>query len=151
LDILLSECHVSRAAERLHITQSALSVTLSQLRDFFDDELLVRGPTAMIATPKALELQPKIRAILDQIQNDILSSTPFDPKTMQKTFTLGMNDYAQLVLLPHIIKYLSKEAPGVHLVIRYISDLNDIHYFESNEIDLGLGTLTLDSPILETT
>lgn len=150
LDVLLAECHVSRAAEKLHITQSALSVTLSQLREFFADELLVRGPNTMIPTPKALQLQPKIRAILDQINKDILCATPFDPKTMQKTFTIGMNDYTQLVLLPRIIHHIHKEAPGINLVVRYIADLNDTNYFESNEIDIGIGPLSLDSPMLAT-
>ncbi len=150
LDVLLTERNVSRAAEKLFITQSALSVTLSQLRAFFDDKLLVRGPKSMIPTPRALQLQPKIRAILEQINKDILNSTPFDPKAMQKTFTIGMNDYTQIVLLPLIMKHIHKEAPRVNLIIRYISDLNNTKYFETDDIDLGVGTLSLDSPMLET-
>ena len=59
LQALLEECHVSRAAERLHITQSAVSRQLYQLRDIFHDPLLIRDGNRLLMTPKAEQLKVK--------------------------------------------------------------------------------------------
>src|SRR4051812_7272772 len=115
LDALLHEKHVTRAATRLGITQSAASHALGRLRDMLGDPLLVRGPTGtMIATARAERLAPEIRAALGQLAN-ALREPEFDPKTAQRTFHFGSADYGELVLLPKLVARLARDAPNIDL------------------------------------
>ena len=69
LDALLTERHVTRAAQKVFITQSAMSVALAQLRELLGDELLVRRHKEMVPTPRALVLQPEVSRLLCDIKN----------------------------------------------------------------------------------
>lgn len=140
LDALLRERHVTRAGERLHITQSAMSNLLKQLREVFKDELFVRGQASrMIPTPRALELEQPIKEILGQIGNVFEQKRRFNPKTAKHTFTIGMSDYAELVLLPPLIRLITQQAPGVEFMVKHINYLTDEIPFEDSVIDFAIG------------
>lgn len=140
LNALLNEQHVTRAAKRLHLSQSAMSNLLKQLRDLFHDELLVRGQASrMIPTPLALSLAPQVADAVEQVQAIFREKTPFNPTTAKITFTLGLSDYTELILLPPLIRYLEKNAPGVTLVVNHVNFLPDSSLFECNEVDLTVG------------
>ena len=81
LDLLLEERNVSRAAERLHLTQPAVSAALARLRDYFGDPILAPQGKRMIPTAQALALQPMLKQLLSQVDTMVAQSTRFDPAT----------------------------------------------------------------------
>ena len=137
LDILLAESSVSRAAERLHISQPAASAALGRLRDFFGDELLIQHGKRMIPTSYADSLAPEIRRILGQVDSIIQMSSDFDPGNSKRVFRLMASDYIAAVLIGPAIKRLAEVAPRIQLDIRLPSERVGIE-FERGEIDLVL-------------
>jgi DNA-binding transcriptional LysR family regulator len=125
LDALLAERHVTRAAARLGLTQSAASHALARLRDLLDDPLLVRGPAgAMMPTALAIRLAPQLRKILDELAG-VLRGEEFDPATARRTFHLGGSDYSELVLLPRLSSRIAKLAPNVDVWTHVYADRGD--------------------------
>ncbi|MBL0214808.1 MAG: LysR family transcriptional regulator [Myxococcales bacterium] len=125
LDALLAERHVTRAAARLGITQSAASHALARLRDLLGDPILVRGPRGgMMPTPRAEELAPQIHRVLVDLAG-VLRGATWDPATMRRTFRIGASDYVELVLLPRLIERISRLAPGVELWVHAFADHGD--------------------------
>lgn len=94
--VLLEERHVSRAADRLFITQSAMSKTLGRLRDLFGDPLFTRSSHGMVPTPKAIELQAQIQGVLSQVQS-ITTGQEFDPKTYEGEISIAVSEYVGVV------------------------------------------------------
>jgi DNA-binding transcriptional LysR family regulator len=115
LDALLEERNVTRAAERIGVTQSAMSHALSRLRAVTGDPLLVRGNGVMVATPRAESLALPIRRALDEVDAAFRPPTAFDPKVARLRVRIATSDYGELVLLPRLMKRLEKEAPFVEL------------------------------------
>lgn len=134
LDALLAERHVTRAAARLGITQSAASHALARLRDLFSDSLLVRGPKGtMLPTPRATELAPAVHRVLEELASVIRGADRFDPATATHAFHIGAGDYVELVILPRLIERLAKTAPGIDIWV---------HSFEAHgDAELAAGTL----------
>lgn len=118
LDVLLSECNVSRAAERLHLGQSATSSALRRLREHFNDPLLVQVGRRLEPTALALQLQPKVREALTLAREIVDAPMTFDPAMCNRQFTLVASDYVAAVLLPAVSRELARVAPGVSLKLR---------------------------------
>lgn len=115
LDALLTERHVTRAAARLSLTQSAASRALARLREELGDPILVRGPSgALLPTARAEQLAPVVRRALEELAAAWRGET-FEAKTSQRRFTVSGADYAELVLLPGLAARLAELAPGVTL------------------------------------
>ncbi|GMM89719.1 LysR family transcriptional regulator [Vibrio fortis] len=130
LHVLLEECHVSRAAERLHITQSAVSRQLSQLRELCNDPLLVRDGNKLIPTSRALLLKDKLDALLGEFDH-LLDDQPFDPKEWKGELVLASSDYVAQYILPNIVADVSEVAPHINLAYRlwdpsYLECLHDM-------------------------
>lgn len=89
LDVLLEEQNITRAAERLHMTQSATSGVLGRLRTYFEDELLVQVGRKMQPTPFALELVHPVREVLLTIKSSITAKPVFAPTTSKRHFPPG--------------------------------------------------------------
>lgn len=115
--VLMREQHVSDAAKRLHLTQSAISNSLQQLREIFQDELLVRGPKKMLPTKKALLLAPRIDQALSQLEESLFHTDEFNYRTSERIFNLGMTDSAEYIILPKLYEQLKNLAPNVSLKI----------------------------------
>lgn len=116
LDALLAEQHVTRAAQRLGITQSAASHALARLRELFGDPLLVRGPKGvMLPTPLASELGPSVHRVLDELAGVLRGQDAFDPAVATGSVHIGGADYVELVLLPRLVARLAKLAPKLDL------------------------------------
>lgn len=115
---LLEERSVSRAAQKMFISQSAMSHVLQRLRQQLDDPVLVKTPQGMRPTPRALALVEPIAALLAEVEQVIRSSKEFSPETTQRRFTIATNDYVEFCLLPPLMKKVSREAPNIeiHLV-----------------------------------
>ncbi|WP_036821669.1 LysR family transcriptional regulator, partial [Photobacterium sanctipauli] len=107
-------CHVSRAAERLFVTQSAVSRQLTQLRALFDDQLLIRDGNRLIPTSKAIQLRPRVAAIIAGC-DDLLSSDEFVPSQWQGPIALASSDYVAQYILPEIVERVQKSAPNLNL------------------------------------
>jgi DNA-binding transcriptional LysR family regulator len=114
LQVLLEEENVSRAAERLFITQPAMSKTLGRLREVFADPLFTRSSHGMQPTPRALELAAALESVLQDIQQ-LVSGSTFDPNSWQGELTLALSEYIGIWLLPPLMARLQLLAPGIAL------------------------------------
>ena len=136
LDALLAERSVSRAAVRLRLSQPAASALLARLRELFGDPLLLRSARGMLPTPRALELLGPVKRILDEIDVLVRPRSAFDPASALHTFTLSASDYVEYALLPTLVDYLERGAPGVRLAVRPLDLQTVATQMESGEVDL---------------
>lgn len=113
LQALLELRNVSRAAERMHLSQPAMSAVLSRLRRHFNDELLVRAGRSYELTPFARALVPRVDQALADVQDALQLKADFDPATSDRTFVIAASDYVTGVLIRHLRTLLSSEAPHV--------------------------------------
>lgn len=113
LDALLTEHNVTRAGERVGLSQPAMSAALARLRRLFDDELLVRVGRGLEPTRQAVELAGPVKTILAMIEDTLERRSTFDPGNARHTFRIVASDYAVLVLIQPLISRLAIEAPGV--------------------------------------
>ncbi|MVW84794.1 LysR family transcriptional regulator [Pseudomonas sp. PB101] len=122
LDVMLEECNITRAAERLHMTQSAISGILSRLREYFGDDLLIYVNRKMQPTPYALELAGPIREVLLLIKSSITAKPDFDPMTSNRHFKIITSDYLVSVLLSKVMVWANRNAPNITFEIIGVSD-----------------------------
>jgi DNA-binding transcriptional LysR family regulator len=116
LDALLREGSVSRAADRVGLSQPAASHALRRLREVMGDPLLVRAGTRMELTPRAEALREPLAAALAQVQG-LFAEEVFDPATSRRQFKAMIPDVCTSVLLPGIVRRLEAEAPYVRLTL----------------------------------
>jgi DNA-binding transcriptional LysR family regulator len=140
LDVLLREHSLTRAARLLNVTQPALSKTLARLRRYFGDPLFVRVSLRMEPTPKALALQPAIRAILDQMRSLRSEHVPFDPQSTSRTFNFCVVDAGLIKLLPPLVQLLLEEAPRVRLRAMQLDAQHLDSWLESGTVDFAMGS-----------
>lgn len=145
LDALMAELHVTRAALRCGLSQSAMSSTLHRLRDLFDDDLLVRTSGGMKPTPRARQLVGPLRQVLQDVRRIIETGRSFDPQLSSRTFNLRMGDLHDVLILPHIVTRLEREAPGIVLRIAHLPPEQTVAALEAGEMDFGIST-SLDHP-----
>ena len=135
LDALLTEKNITRAGQKLSLSQSATSGVLARLRDYFGDPLLMPVGRAMKLTPKAEELQKPVRDVLLTIQSTIAVQPGFDPATSQRHFRVTASDYPVSVVLAEAARRMGEEAPGVTLEIAMPGD--DVQGgIERGEVDM---------------
>jgi DNA-binding transcriptional LysR family regulator len=113
LQALLTQRHVTRAADELGIGQSSMSANLARLRRLFGDPLLVRNGRVLELTPLGQALVEPLRTALVGVEQLLATSPDFDPAVDQRRFTLVASDYVTLVLLRPLIQQLFREAPVV--------------------------------------
>lgn len=115
LHVLLDEAHVTRAAQRLQLSQPATSAALERARRLFDDRLLIRGQRGMVLTPKADRLRRRLETVLAEME-DVLELRDEDLARIQQTVRLSMSDSMVSELAPVLFRHLATHAPGVDLV-----------------------------------
>jgi DNA-binding transcriptional LysR family regulator len=113
LDALLRERNVTRAGQRVGLSQPAMSGTLARLRELFRDDLLVRVGRNLELTPLAQELGEPLRQCIERIEDMIEHRRVFEPSREERTFTVAASDYAAYLLLPPLLERLTREAPGI--------------------------------------
>ncbi len=145
-DALMTERHVTRAADRLHIGQPAMSHSLRRLRSLFDDDLLVRSGADMVATPRACQLADEVRMLLEQIQSTVFSAKGFDAPASRRCFTIGMSPSLEIALAPALLASVSAEAPGTCLSIRMDPPDAMLQALDTGDIDLCLGAFSQGRP-----
>jgi LysR family transcriptional regulator, nod-box dependent transcriptional activator len=144
LDALLHEKNVTRAAERVFVSQPAMSAALQKLREYFNDQLLVRVGRDMELTPRGLSLVEPVREALLRIQATLGTQPTFDPATVRRTFTLIVSADAILRVMPAVFRRLSREAPGIQCHVEHFSEstLSRLEYGDA-DLYLGLNSLRL--------
>lgn len=118
LDVLLEECSVSRAAQRLNLGQSATSAALGRLREHFHDPLLQPVGRGLEPSALARQLAPKVREVLSLAGEVVEMSAAFDPTRCDRRFILVASDYVAATLVPAVSRTLARVAPGASLVVR---------------------------------
>jgi DNA-binding transcriptional LysR family regulator len=113
LDALLTERNVTRAGERLHLSQSAMSGILSRLRHVFGDDLLVRVGRHLEPTDLAAELAAPVHECVQQIEDLLDARRPFTPETESRSFTIIASDYVVMLMLGPLARRLTKLAPNI--------------------------------------
>ncbi len=137
LDALLCERHVTKAADKVGLSQPAMSNALGRLRGMFADELLVRTATGMAPTPRALELVDPLRQVLRQVERVLESDAGFDPEATKRTFTIRMSDILACLLLPQLAAQ-TRDAPGIGYNILHLPPAKTIDALERDDIDLAV-------------
>jgi DNA-binding transcriptional LysR family regulator len=147
-DALMQEGHLTRAAERLHLSQPAVSNALARLRTQLGAPLFVRNARGMTPTAQALALHGPVRAALRLLQDGLAPETAFEPKHAEQRFHLAMNDYAQFALLPSLLARVGAQAP--RLLLHVEPDTADTlpTRLAAGTLDLALDYLHFESPEL---
>lgn len=138
-DALITERHVTRAAEKVGLTQPALSHALRRLRELFDDDLLVRGPDGMKATERAQAIHLEVSAALIRIRSALSGPDTFDPATAERTFSLAMSDSVGHLVLPRLLRRLRVEAPKVQLIVARCASMEGWQRVLDGDVELGIG------------
>jgi len=147
LDVLLAERNVTKAANRLGLSQPAVSNALARLRGALGDPLLVRTRAGMAPTPRALALVGSLRDALDLMGNTLTDAESFDPENARRTFVLAATDYVQFVLLGKLVARIRRVAPGVVLEVLPVVQTFPWPQLEAGSIDLVLGGASVrDTP-----
>lgn len=139
LDALLTEKHVTRTGERLHLSQPAISHSLGKLRSLLDDPLLIRQGNDVLLSPLARSLQAPLKEILSQIETLLGKSIDFDPAASQRIFHLAMSDYGAAIVLPRLLVRLRQEAPLMRVVVTQGSRHEMFEQVVQGKLDLALG------------
>jgi len=136
LRVLLEELSVTQAAERLNVTQSAVSKHLAKLREMFADQLFERTAQGLKATPRAIELAPQLHQIIQQLEQ-LTRPTEFAPQLSKRQFNIHMLDTAYALTFPFFMPSLLTQAPSVRLKTKTWNkdSLDDLL---NCEIDLGI-------------
>ena len=136
---LYDELSVSRAARELGMSQPAVSKALRRLRDTFDDDLFVRGPSGIVPTPRAHAIVRAARPHLQHLQEDLIKGERFDPATSTRPIVLGLSDIAEMAFLPSILDHLRAHAPKCPVLTVTASDGQLAEALEKGDVDVAAG------------
>ncbi|MBS0883356.1 LysR family transcriptional regulator [Pantoea sp. JGM49] len=139
LDALLDERSVTRAAERLALTQPAVSGMLTRLRECFDDPLFTRAQRGVVPTMRALELAQPVKAILAEV-SELLQPKAFDAATAEMTIKIAATDYALRAVIVPFMAALRVQAPGIRVAVLPVNNEQLSAQFERGDIDIALIT-----------
>lgn len=138
---LLGERRVSKAAEKLGMTQPGVSNALKRLRLLLGDELFVRTARGMEPTPHALRLAEPIGYALSTIHQSLNDAVHFDPAATQRRFKIGMTDIGEMYFLPALMTALREQAPGISISTVRNAAINLQDEMEAGNVDLAIGLL----------
>ncbi|WP_191602592.1 LysR family transcriptional regulator [Marinomonas algicola] len=144
LQVLIEELNVTKAAQRLNVSQPAVSRSLSRLREVFGDPLFVRTSHGLSLTSRTESLAPFLTDILKGLEN-LIQPPEFTPLTSSRRFSLSTTDFGVLTVLPKILDSFRQSAP--HAVLE-VKNWNEETSFEldSNEIDVAVAVLSKEPP-----
>jgi len=136
LCILIDESHVSKAAERLGITQPSMSAILAQLRDIFNDPLLVRTNKGMLPTANGIAIAKLAKRSLGLLEEAMSVARDFDPYASETTFRINATESVGFMLVPGLTRLLEKSAPGIRLEISSSTPSRMLDQLQEGESDL---------------
>jgi DNA-binding transcriptional LysR family regulator len=141
--VIWEERNLSKAAERLFLSQSAVSHALKRLRTEFQDPLFVRDSKGVSPTEFAVALAPKVSQLLLRTEEIYSSNSSFDPKTSTRNLVLAAGDYFSVAMLERFVSELAAQAPGVQLIIRPVVNIFNLDKFETGEIHLAVTAIDI--------
>ena len=145
LDTLIRVRNVSRAADEMFITQSAMSNALGRLRDYFDDPLLIQVGRTMELSPLAASLEPSLRDIIVRIEAAIVSTPSFVPSDATRTISLIVSDYTLTTIMPTFLQLVATQAPRLRIEFKPQQNLPHL-LLERGEADLLIAPTVFSSP-----
>lgn len=138
-DAVMTEQNLTRASNRLAMTQPAVSNALRRLRDSLGDELLIRTAHGVKPTPRAENLWPAVRRALTELEEAIAPEKSFDIATTQTTFRMAMADATAALWLPALVRSIEREAPGVMIRMVPLTTREPRPMLLRGDIDLAVG------------
>ena len=135
LDVLITEASVTRAAEKLNMSQSAMSHSLKRLRTILQDDILIRTSREMEVTAYARQISDRVRQILSEIQSTFLEKEVFDPSTAKETFRIAASDYVESTIGTYLLQQLNTQAPGIRIRISNLDKATVMNALDNNLID----------------
>ena len=136
LDVLITEASVTRAAEKLNMSQSAMSHSLKRLRTILQDDILIRTSREMEVTAYARQISDRVRQILSEIQSTFLEKEVFDPSTAKETFRIAASDYVESTIGTYLLQQLNTQAPGIRIRISNLDKATVMNALDNNLIDV---------------
>lgn len=137
LQALIIERHVGRAAQRMNVTQPAMSHTLARLRRLFDDPLFVKQGREMVPTARTQELAPRLNTVLAEIAA-LTAPVNFSPETATATIRIHAHDFIATGFLAGVIRRIRRQAPGLVFEVRSYSD-RSYDMLDTGDADLIVG------------
>lgn len=137
--VLFEEGSVSRAAERLGLSQPSVSGNLAKLRDYFDDPLFVRSATGMSPTPLTQSIISPVQQVLLRIEREILAKPSFDPTTTERPFTIALSDVGEMVFLPPLLRRFEEVAPQSSIASVTLRPNELCKALENGQVDVAVG------------
>lgn len=141
LETIHAEGGITRAAEKLHLSQPAISHALARLRETFDDPLFVRQGNTMVPTPFARRLLEPVRESLRTLDEAFAGLERFDPATSRKRFTLGLRAVMEPAVLPALMQEILGAAPGVSVAAVRVDRRRVEADLASGALDIALDVL----------
>ena len=136
---LLRTGRASLAAERLGLSQPAISHALGRLRDLFGDPLFVRRPHGLEPTRRAQELRPQIEALISLAGEALSPHAGFDPATSERTFRIGAPEFVTALIGAELINRLKVVAPNVSFAIDHLSEADILKHLRLGEGEFAIG------------
>jgi DNA-binding transcriptional LysR family regulator len=138
-DTLMDEKNVSRAAEKLSVSQPAVSGMMTRLRHSLDDQLFIRSQHGIVPTIRAQELSGPIKKLLREL-DAVLEPTLFKPQTAELTLSIAATDYSLRAIVEPFLLKLRDQAPNIKVSVRWINEHELFEQMERGIIDLALTT-----------
>lgn len=145
LDALLEEESVTAAAARLHVSAPAMSRTLGRIRTALADPVLVRAGRQLVPTPRAVELRPRVRALVRQAQDLLVPEPVTDPARLSRDFTVQADEIVLAGLVSRLVGAVARQAPGVTL--RFMPEtMEGTPALREGRLDLEIGVIGHPDP-----
>lgn len=138
---IVEECSLTRAGERLGLSQPAMSYSLARLRALFDDALFERTRHGMQPTPIAQELAPIVARALDTVREALRYAERFDPEVSTRAFRLSLSDAGEMAYLPSICEEVKRRAPRIKICVEPLPVEQIEEALRSRRLDFAIGNL----------
>ena len=130
--------HISKAAEKLNLSQPSVTYNLNRLRNQLGDQLFIRGRIGVEPTKVAHELYPVFQQAIFNVESAIAEVQTFHPETSHKTFRLGLSDIGEICLLPSLISFLKETAPNIKIEVEEIQSAKVEQWLIDGFLDLAV-------------
>ena len=136
---IYEEKSITRAGQRLRLTQPAISHSLNRLRSAFNNQLFVRHGRRMVPTPLAEKMRLNIQEILGLAEKMFEGWESFDPSRSTRTFLIGIQDYPMLVVLPRLLEIINRTAPTINIKTSHLRKEDRKIALEEGKLDMVIG------------
>lgn len=148
-DAVYAERSISRAAEKLHLSQPTVSNALTRLRNRLNDPLFERSAQGMVPTTRAKSLAEPIRQALDLLEGGLRGGDEFEFRRSEREFVVAVEDYGEAVVFPRFCDWLSEMAPSIRLTIRPEPGTLLKTELRDGRVDLAFDYFALQEPAYE--